>query len=247
MTGILFIGALHHVAKYIPQRIIRRISVGPKQLTGTKASGEFHAQRCRTRPRKAAPDRHGGAPRRRRTRDRPAGPETLKEIGASSGDVLEIEGRTRTVAKAMPTFKEQRGQQVIQLDGVGRTNAGVAIGQKVAIAKVVHAVARSLVLTPLGGGALHDDEIEHTARRLDGLAVRTGDRVRIALFGGSHRDFSVVRTEPDGPVMIHPDTLLSVDTAARGRDRARTRSPQTTSSPTTSLAAWSGKSPRSAR
>ncbi len=73
-------------------------------------------------------------------------PETLKAIGASPGDVLEIEGRTRTVAKAMPTFKEQRGQQVIQLDGVARTNAGVALGQKVAIAKVVHAVARSLAL-----------------------------------------------------------------------------------------------------
>ena len=63
-------------------------------------------------------------------------------------------------------------------------------------------------LAPLGGGALHEDEIDHTARRLDGLAVKTGDRVRIALFGGSHRDFNVVRTEPDGPVIIYPDTLL---------------------------------------
>ena len=143
-------------------------------------------------------------------------PETLKEIGGSPGDVLEIEGRVTTVAKAMPTFKELRGQQVIQLDGVGRTNAGVALGQKVAVNKVAHAVARRLTLTPLGGGALHDDEIEHTARRLDGLAVKTGDRVRIALFGGNHRDFSVARTEPDGPVIIHPDTLLSVDSARGG-------------------------------
>ena len=88
--------------------------------------------------------------------------------------------------------------------------------------KVAHAVARSLVVTPLGAGALHEDEIDHMARRLDGLAMKTGDRVRIALFGGSHRDFSVVRTEPDGPVMIHPDTLLAVESArARraGQDR----------------------------
>ncbi len=173
-------------------------------------------------------------------------PETLQEIGASPGDVLEIEGRAKTVAKAMPTFKEQRGQQVIQLDGVGRTNAGVALGQKVAIKKVAHAVARSLVLAPLGAGALHEDEIEHTARRLDGLAVKTGDRVRIALFGGSHRDFSVVRTEPDGPVMIHPDTLLAVETA-RGGSAARPKRRQRTSSPMMISAAWSTKSPRSAR
>ncbi|MGO9773920.1 MAG: CDC48 family AAA ATPase [Roseiarcus sp.] len=143
-------------------------------------------------------------------------PETLRQLNASPGDVLEIEGRTKTVAKAMPTFKEQRGQQIIQLDGVGRTNAGVALGQKALIKKVAHAVARRLVLTPLGAGALHEDEIEHTARRLDGLAVKTGDRVRIALFGGNHRDFHVIRTEPDGPVMIHPDTLLAVESARGG-------------------------------
>jgi transitional endoplasmic reticulum ATPase len=143
-------------------------------------------------------------------------PETLRQIGATPGDVLEIEGRTKTVAKAMPTFKEQRGQQVIQLDGVGRTNAGVALGQKATLSKVAYSVARRLVVAPLGGGALHEDEIEHTARRLDGLAVKTGDRVRIALFGGTHRDFTVVRTEPDGPVMIHPETLLAVESARGG-------------------------------
>ena len=77
-------------------------------------------------------------------------PETLKEIGGSPGDVLEIEGRVTTVAKAMPTFKELRGQQVIQLDGVGRTNAGVALGQKVAVNKVAHAVARRLIAYTAG-------------------------------------------------------------------------------------------------
>jgi transitional endoplasmic reticulum ATPase len=51
-------------------------------------------------------------------------PETLKEIGAVPGDVLEICGRSRTVAKAMPTFKEQRGKQLIQLDGVSRSATG---------------------------------------------------------------------------------------------------------------------------
>ena len=70
--------------------------------------------------------------------------------------------------------------------------------------------------------------------------------MRIALFGGSHRDFSVVRTEPDGPVMIHPDTLLSVETAragAQGKNETPTDDVVTYDEP----AAWSGRSPRSAR
>ncbi|WP_244427148.1 CDC48 family AAA ATPase [Methyloferula stellata] len=143
-------------------------------------------------------------------------PETLRQIGASPGDVLEIEGRSKTVAKAMPTFKEERGQQIIQLDGVARTNAGLTLGQKASIKKVAHAVARRVVVAPMGAGALHEDEIDHTARRLDGLAVKTGDRVRIALFGGNHRDFHIVRTEPDGPVIIHPDTLLTLESVRGG-------------------------------
>ncbi|WP_315701841.1 MULTISPECIES: CDC48 family AAA ATPase [unclassified Bradyrhizobium] len=143
-------------------------------------------------------------------------PEALRRIGAGPGDVLEIEGRSKTVAKAMPTFKEQRGEHVIQIDGVGRTNAGIALGQKATVRKVSHSVARRVVVAPLGSGALHEDEIEHTARRLDGIAVKAGDRVRIALFGGNHRDFHVVRTEPDGPVMIHPDTLLAVERPREG-------------------------------
>lgn len=143
-------------------------------------------------------------------------PEALRRIGAGPGDVLEIDGRNKTVAKAMPTFKEQRGGHVIQIDGVGRTNAGIALGQKATVRKVSHSVARRVVVAPLGSGALHEDEIEHTARRLDGIAVKAGDRVRIALFGGNHRDFQVSRTEPDGPVMIHPDTLLAVERPREG-------------------------------
>ena len=42
----------------------------------------------------------------------------MKQIGASPGDVLELSGRGRTVAKAMPTFSEQRGKGVVQMDGV---------------------------------------------------------------------------------------------------------------------------------
>jgi transitional endoplasmic reticulum ATPase len=143
-------------------------------------------------------------------------PATLKEIGAAPGDVLEIEGRTRTVAKAMPSFKEQRGQEVIQLDGVARANAGASLGQKITVAKIAHAAARRVVMAPLGAGPLREDDIDYIARRLDGLAMRTGDRVRTALFGNGHREFRVVRTEPEGPVVVHPSTLLVIEKARQG-------------------------------
>ena len=125
------------------QANLGRIPRGSQVLTRTKSSGEFHAQRSQGSQR-ATDNREKLRLTVVEARREDIGrgivrldPETLKEIGGSPGDVLEIEGRTTTVAKAMPTFKELRGQQVIQLDGVGRTNAGVALGQKVAIDKVV--------------------------------------------------------------------------------------------------------------
>jgi transitional endoplasmic reticulum ATPase len=149
-------------------------------------------------------------------------PEDMRRIKASPGDIIEIEGRLKTVAKAMPTFKEQRGQGLIQLDGVARTNAGIALGQRALVDKVAHSVARTLAMAPLSAGALQEDEIDYLARRLDGLAMQAGDRVRIALFGGNHRDFQVVRSEPAGPVVIHPDTLLTIE-PARGAAAGKTQ------------------------
>ena len=143
-------------------------------------------------------------------------PEALKELAAAPGDVLEIRGRGRTVAKAMPTFREQRGQQLIQLDSVARANAGVQLGQTIVVTKIAYGAARRVVMTPLGAGPLNEDELDYIARRLDGLAMRSGDRVRTALFGNGHREFRVVRTEPDGAVIVHPSTLLAVENAPRG-------------------------------
>ncbi len=143
-------------------------------------------------------------------------PDALKALGAAPGDVLQIEGKTSTVVKAMPTFKEQRGREAIQLDGVARTNAGVVLGQKVAITKVAHHPARRIVMAPLGAAPLHEDDIDHIARRLDGMTTKTGDRLRLPLFGASHRDFQVLKTEPDGPVIVGPDTLLAVEKTHRG-------------------------------
>jgi transitional endoplasmic reticulum ATPase len=149
-------------------------------------------------------------------------PDSLRQIGAAPGDILTLRGRTRaTVAKAMPTFREQRGQAVIQMDGVARVNAGAALGQQVSVSKSGYHPARRVVLVPIGANQMHEDELDYMARRLDGLAVHSGDRVRAALFGATTRDFHVSRTEPDGPVIIQPDTLLVVE-RPRADEPART-------------------------
>ncbi len=48
------------------------------------------------------------------------GPEDLEKLGASIGDIVEVTGKRTTVCKAMPAYKELRGQSRIQLDGLSR-------------------------------------------------------------------------------------------------------------------------------
>src|SRR3972149_7438383 len=65
-------------------------------------------------------------------------PEDLERLGAQVGDIVEIQGKKNTVAKAMPAFKETRGQGLIQIDGLIRTNAAIGLGARVSVKKVKH-------------------------------------------------------------------------------------------------------------
>ena len=51
-------------------------------------------------------------------------PQDLERLEVSIGDVVEIAGKRPTVARAMPAYADQRGQDLIQMDGILRANAG---------------------------------------------------------------------------------------------------------------------------
>ena len=57
------------------------------------------------------------------------GPEDLARLGVEVGDIVEVAGKTKAVCKAMPAYKEMRGQSQIQLDGLTRENAGVGLDE----------------------------------------------------------------------------------------------------------------------
>ena len=58
-------------------------------------------------------------------------PQDLERMGAHVGDILEVQGKKTTVVKAMPAFKERRGQGILQIDGLIRSNAVSGLGDRV--------------------------------------------------------------------------------------------------------------------
>jgi transitional endoplasmic reticulum ATPase len=143
-------------------------------------------------------------------------PADLARLGVEVGEVVEIVGKRTTVAKAMPAYKEHRGQSRVQVDGVARENAGASIDQVVEIRRAQAQPARKVVLAPTSITPAERD-LKYIGGLLDGLPVIEGDRVSATLFGNRSADFKVTSTTPAGPVVINPTTELEV---ARGPNKA---------------------------
>jgi transitional endoplasmic reticulum ATPase len=140
------------------------------------------------------------------------GPEDLEKLQVAIGDIVEVAGKRKTVAKAMPAYKELRGQSRIQLDGLTRDNAGAGVDEFVLIRKITCRPAERVVLAPTNTTPAERD-LKYIGSLLDGLPVLEGDRIRATLFGSRSANFKVESTIPKGPVLINPTTHLVIGKA----------------------------------
>ena len=148
------------------------------------------------------------------------GPEDLEKLNVAIGDIVEVEGKRKTVCKAMPAYKDLRGQSRIQLDGLVRENAGAGIDEFVGVQKIACQPASRIVLTPTTITPAGRD-LKYIGSLLDGLPVLEGDRIRATLFGSRSADFKVKSTTPKVPVLINPTTQLVI---AKGGEEETHRS-----------------------
>ncbi|MEK7864392.1 MAG: AAA family ATPase, partial [Nitrospirota bacterium] len=152
-------------------------------------------------------------------------PEDMKLIGLEVGDIIEIEGKRKTPAKAMPCYAENRGGKIIQMDGISRENAQIGLDEKVQIRKIDCKPANKITLLPLtisslftpldkslSNGARRDKDTRYISSLIEGLPVTSGDRVRATFFGSRSCDFKVLDTIPDDVVLIGTTTLIRIET-----------------------------------
>jgi transitional endoplasmic reticulum ATPase len=148
-------------------------------------------------------------------------PQDLERIGVRIGDVVQIEGKRTTVARAMPAYADQRGQGLIQLDGILRVNAGIGIDERVTVTRTQAQPAKIIGLAPAetGGRSVATAQARYLVKQLDGIPVVAGDRVRINLFGTRAQAFTITETNPSGPVLISPTTQIRVAKETSERER----------------------------
>ncbi|MBI4297230.1 MAG: CDC48 family AAA ATPase [Chloroflexi bacterium] len=145
-------------------------------------------------------------------------PQDMARLEARVGDILRILGKRPALARAMPAYPQDRGQNIIQIDGILRENAQAGLGEKAQVQKVDCDRARAVTLSPLGTSTLSGRERDgkHLARLLEGVPVAQGDKVR-AMFLGRYVEFSVAEASPPGAVIIGPLTAIKVAGEAAAR------------------------------
>ncbi|MEK7330084.1 MAG: AAA family ATPase, partial [Candidatus Eisenbacteria bacterium] len=150
-------------------------------------------------------------------------PEDLKALGAEVGQVLEIQGKRQTVAKAMPAYAEARGKAGIQIDGLTRANAQVGLDERVQVRKLSANPAVKLVLSPLSPmrAVQREPDSRYLGRLLEGLPVVVGDRIRATRFGTVAQEFTVLETAPPGAVIVQPATVLRIKQAEAAGEAAK--------------------------
>src|SRR5512136_594464 len=142
-------------------------------------------------------------------------PEDIKALGAVLGDLIEISGEKKTVARITGTFPENYGKKMIQIDGITRSNAGVNLGEIVRVKKIQYKIATTVLITPLDLANVvpEGSELEQFPKILQGLPVLIGDRINVPFLTGRDRFFLVEATSPSGGVWINSKTKFLIKRA----------------------------------
>ena len=139
-------------------------------------------------------------------------PMDMQELGLTSWDLVQIDGRRKTVVRALPLdAEEQETESVIEIDMVTRENAGVELDDIVIVTKADLEKASRITLCPRNKAFLYDPaKSKRLCNRLEGLAVTVGDRVSVRVSAAKTEDFDVLTTMPEHSVVISQKTRMDV-------------------------------------
>ncbi len=125
--------------------------------------------------------------------------DSMDSLSASTGDVIEIKGKRRTVAKCLPLYPSDEGKGIIRVDGLVRNNAGIAIGDTVAVRKIKAVAAEKVVVAPLE--AIPPIDERYLADALESVPLIKGDNVMVPYFGG-RLTFQVIGVTPAADAVL---------------------------------------------
>ncbi|MCY4262906.1 MAG: AAA family ATPase, partial [Candidatus Dadabacteria bacterium] len=136
----------------------------------------------------------------------------MRELGLESWDLIQIDGRKKTVVRALPLDAEDLDtESIIEIDMLTRENAGVELDDIVIVTKADLEKASRITLCPRNKAFLYDPaKSKYICNRLEGLAVTAGDRVSVKVSAAKTEDFDVLTALPEQSVIIAQKTRMDL-------------------------------------
>ncbi len=136
-------------------------------------------------------------------------PAVMDALGLTAGDVVQIEGKKKTVAIVWPGYPEDANRGLVRMDGTTRRNAQASIDEKIAIKKVGVKEAQKIAFAPTEPLRIMGGE-EYLSQALEGRVVTRGDVIEINVMGRKI-DLMVVSYAPAADaIIVHRNTEVKI-------------------------------------
>lgn len=136
--------------------------------------------------------------------------KTMRKLGISAGDVIQMVAKRTTSAIAWPAYSEDQNRGIIRIDGFTRKNAGVAINEYVVVKPAKVKNATNITLAPVDMRLNVDrDFTKFVKNRLMERTLMEGDTTLVMMLGHAI-PFTVTKTRPHGIVKVAAQTKLAI-------------------------------------
>jgi len=105
----------------------------------------------------------------------------MKSLTVAVGDIVEIRGKYRTVAKCLPLYPSDEGKGIIRVDSLMQRNMGSMIGSTIVARKINVVPAKKVIVTPLVTIPPIDER--YLTDALENIPFIVGDNVTVPYFG----------------------------------------------------------------
>ena len=139
-------------------------------------------------------------------------------LNAASGDVVEIIGKRRTVAKCFPLYPADEKKGIARIEGLTRSNSEVTIADTIQLQKIIADPAEKIIVSPLDSISSFDQQ--YLSDYLENTPMIKDDNIVVPYFGGKLR-FLVLEVFPKNTcaVMVNKETIFQMEeksTSSRG-------------------------------
>jgi len=134
--------------------------------------------------------------------------DSMKLLDLSPGDIIEIQGRRKTYSKCLATPEKNHSRGILNIDGLIRSNAGINIGNRIYIKKIITPEAKQITIAPLE--IMPHVEESEIKEALIGFSIIQGDNIVLENLD-EQVFFRILETIPsNGALMITSKTKFQI-------------------------------------